>query len=189
MAVSESTPDDKPARAESAADRHPPCPAREDPDPVATYGIDGSHAGDKEKPVASDTSDYEHDEGHDDEHGQEIDAASRGQGELTPGLALQKTATSRPQSRYAASFAHTDIIPRAQRRGLLGRFAIVPEVERPYEYKNGTKWTITAVVALAAAAAPMGSGIFLRERLAPILCGCKFRPLTRASSCPPFHVS
>ncbi len=174
MAVSESMPDDKPARTESVADRHPPCPAGGAPDPVATYGIDGSHAGDREKPLPSDTSDYEHDEGHDDEHadehGQDTAATGRGQGEPHgPGLALQKTATGRPQSRYAASFAHTDIIPRAQRRGLLSRFAVVPEVERPYEYKNGTKWIITAVVALAAAAAPMGSGIFLRERPCPYL--------------------
>jgi len=55
------------------------------------------------------------------------------------------------------------IVPRSRRRGLLGRFAcIIPEVERPYEYKNSTKWFITFIIALAAAAAPMGSAIFLR---------------------------
>ncbi|TVY29592.1 MFS transporter [Lachnellula hyalina] len=54
------------------------------------------------------------------------------------------------------------IVPRSRRRGLLGRFAcIIPEVERPYEYKNSTKWFITFIIALAAAAAPMGSAIFL----------------------------
>ncbi|RDL38011.1 MFS general substrate transporter [Venustampulla echinocandica] len=53
------------------------------------------------------------------------------------------------------------IVPRSKRRGLLGRFALVPEVERPFDYKRSTKWFITAVVALAAAAAPMGSAIFL----------------------------
>ena len=56
------------------------------------------------------------------------------------------------------------VVPRSSRRGLLGRFAfIIPEVERPYEYKNSTKWFITLIVALAAAAAPMGSAIFLRR--------------------------
>jgi hypothetical protein len=55
------------------------------------------------------------------------------------------------------------IIPRSKRRGLLGRFAIIPEVERPHDYGNGTKWAITAIVALAAAAAPVGSAIFYRK--------------------------
>lgn len=55
------------------------------------------------------------------------------------------------------------IVPRSKRRGLLGKFAIVPEVERPYDYKNSTKWTITAAISLATAAAPMGSSIFYRE--------------------------
>jgi hypothetical protein len=56
------------------------------------------------------------------------------------------------------------VVPRSKRRGLLGNFAfIIPEVERPYEYKNSTKWFITLIIALAAAAAPMGSAIFLRR--------------------------
>lgn len=55
------------------------------------------------------------------------------------------------------------VVPRSRRRGLLGRFAfVIPEVEKPYEYKRSTKWFITLIVALAAAAAPMGSSIFLR---------------------------
>ncbi|KAL2073646.1 hypothetical protein VTL71DRAFT_10972 [Oculimacula yallundae] len=53
------------------------------------------------------------------------------------------------------------IVPRAKRRGLLARFTVIPEVERPYEYKNSTKWFITFQVAIAAAAAPMGSAILL----------------------------
>ncbi|PHH66946.1 hypothetical protein CDD81_5298 [Ophiocordyceps australis] len=52
------------------------------------------------------------------------------------------------------------VVPRSSRRGLCGRFAIVPEVERPYDYKASTKWGITATIALAAMAAPMGSSIF-----------------------------
>jgi hypothetical protein len=51
-----------------------------------------------------------------------------------------------------------------RRRGLLARFAfLVPEVERPYEYSDKTKWTITGIVALAGSASPLGSAIFYRE--------------------------
>jgi hypothetical protein len=55
------------------------------------------------------------------------------------------------------------IVPRSERRGLLGRFTIIPEVGRPYDYRNSTKWLITLIVALAATAAPLGSAIFFRE--------------------------
>ncbi len=55
------------------------------------------------------------------------------------------------------------IVPRHKRRGLLGRLALIPEVDRPYDYKTSTKWLITLIVALAAAAAPIGSAIFLRK--------------------------
>lgn len=55
------------------------------------------------------------------------------------------------------------IVPRSKRRGLFGRLAIIPEVDNPYDYKRSTKWLITLIVALAAAAAPMGSAIFLRK--------------------------
>jgi hypothetical protein len=70
----------------------------------------------------------------------------------------------RPRSSRASSiFSRSrSVIPRAERRGILGRLAIIPEIERPFDYKNKTKWAITAIIALAAAAAPMGSGIFYR---------------------------
>jgi hypothetical protein len=55
------------------------------------------------------------------------------------------------------------IVPRCKRRGLFGRFSIVPEVDRPYDYSNRTKWGITATISAATAAAPMGSSIFYRE--------------------------
>src|SRR6187402_492949 len=45
------------------------------------------------------------------------------------------------------------IVPRAKRRGLLARLTVIPEVERPYDYKRSTKWFITFQVAIAAAAA------------------------------------
>jgi hypothetical protein len=72
-----------------------------------------------------------------------------------PQLSKSKSSSvrSRPQS----------IIPRSERRGLLARFTIIPEVERPYDYKRSTKWLITLQIALAAAAAPMGSAILLRK--------------------------
>jgi len=55
------------------------------------------------------------------------------------------------------------VIPRDKRRGLLARFTLIPEVENPKDYSRGTKWTLTAFVALAAAAGPMASAIFMRE--------------------------
>ena len=55
------------------------------------------------------------------------------------------------------------IVARNKRRGLLARFALIPEVNRPYDYPRRTKWLITLIVALAGAAAPIGSAIFLRE--------------------------
>jgi len=53
-------------------------------------------------------------------------------------------------------------VPRSARRGLFGRFTILAEVEEPKHYGRRTKWFITFIVALAAAAAPMGSAIFFR---------------------------
>ncbi|KIW69197.1 hypothetical protein PV04_05088 [Phialophora macrospora] len=52
-------------------------------------------------------------------------------------------------------------VPRAERRGLFARFSLTAEVTDPYDYKNSTKWLITFVVAVAAAAAPVGSAIIL----------------------------
>lgn len=71
---------------------------------------------------------------------------------------------SQPVSRRVSIFARTAaIVPKSEQRGLLARFTIIPEIESPYEYTNKTKWIITAVVAMAAAGAPMGSGIFYRK--------------------------
>jgi hypothetical protein len=60
-------------------------------------------------------------------------------------------------------------VPRSQRRGLLGRFTLVAEVQDPYDYSNKLKWFITFIVAFAAAAAPMGSSIFFRTSLSHTL--------------------
>lgn len=67
------------------------------------------------------------------------------------------------------------VVPRSKRRGLLAKFAIIPEVERPYDYKNSTKWLITLLVALAAAAAPMGSSIFFRGCLLSLSCPLRLK--------------
>ncbi|KAF7940719.1 uncharacterized protein EAE97_006905 [Botrytis byssoidea] len=52
------------------------------------------------------------------------------------------------------------IVPLLKRRGLLELLTIIPEVEHPKAYKNGTKWFITFIVAVAGAAVPLGSAIF-----------------------------
>lgn len=66
---------------------------------------------------------------------------------------------SRTSSRQSRALA---VVPRSKRRGLFAQVAIMPEVENPYDYKNSTKWTITAIIGLAGAAAPFGSSIFYR---------------------------
>lgn len=72
----------------------------------------------------------------------------------------------RSRSRASTTRSRTlNVIPRSQRRGLLGRFAVVPEVDRPYDYKNSTKWGITLTIAVATAAAPLGSSIFYRTQV------------------------
>jgi hypothetical protein len=48
-----------------------------------------------------------------------------------------RPATTRASSTFSRSAA---VVPRNQRRGLLARFAIIPEVERPYDYTNKTKY-------------------------------------------------
>jgi multidrug resistance protein len=53
------------------------------------------------------------------------------------------------------------LIPRTQRRGLLARFTLIPEVENPYHYTRKTKWFLTFIVAFCAMAAPMGSAIVM----------------------------
>lgn len=54
-------------------------------------------------------------------------------------------------------------VPRAKRRGLLGKFSIVAEVGEPKDYPRRTKWFITFVVGMAALAAPLGSTIIFRK--------------------------
>ncbi|KAI1773363.1 major facilitator superfamily transporter multidrug resistance [Hypoxylon cercidicola] len=86
---------------------------------------------------------------------------------LTPnGIPVdEEAATATPAARVRSQASSTrsrplSIVPRLKRRGLLAQLTLVPEVDRPYDYPNKVKWAITAFVALAACAAPMGSAIF-----------------------------
>lgn len=74
----------------------------------------------------------------------------------------ERQPTQRSKSRASSVRSRPlSIVPRNKRRGLLGKLALLPEVDRPYDYKRSTKWLITLIIALAAAAGPMGSSIFL----------------------------
>ena len=94
----------------------------------------------------------------------------------SPGPALDGGVLGEPirvvdeaQSRRAPSRASSArskplvVVPPSKRRGLFGRFTIVPEVEQPYDYPTATKWWITVVISIATAGAPMGSSIFYRK--------------------------
>ncbi|KAI2473142.1 major facilitator superfamily transporter multidrug resistance [Annulohypoxylon bovei var. microspora] len=75
--------------------------------------------------------------------------------------AAATTSTDRARSQASSARSRSlSIVPRLKRRGFLAQLTLIPEVERPYEYPNKVKWTITAFIALAACAAPMGSAIF-----------------------------
>lgn len=52
-------------------------------------------------------------------------------------------------------------VPRNERRGLLARFCVFAEITNPYDYTRREKWLITLIVAVAGAAAPMGSSLVL----------------------------
>lgn len=91
---------------------------------------------------------------------------------LTPNgiLVDEEAAATVPMGRVRsqASSARSkplSIVPRLKRRGFLAQLTLIPEVERPYDYPNKVKWTITVFIALAACAAPMGSAIFYRKRI------------------------
>jgi multidrug resistance protein len=64
-------------------------------------------------------------------------------------------------SRTTSVLPDAILVPRTQRRGLLARFTLIPEVENPYHYTRKTKWFLTFIVAFCAMAAPMGSAIVM----------------------------
>lgn len=54
------------------------------------------------------------------------------------------------------------VVHRLKRRGLFGQLTLLAEIEKPKTYPRNRKWFITFIVAVAGAAAPMGSSIFFR---------------------------
>ncbi|RMZ82291.1 hypothetical protein DV738_g1879, partial [Chaetothyriales sp. CBS 135597] len=52
-------------------------------------------------------------------------------------------------------------VPASKRRGLFARFALVAEVTDPRDYPDSTKWFLVGIIAIAAAAAPVGSAIIM----------------------------
>lgn len=77
--------------------------------------------------------------------------------------------SSVPPNRQGSIRRQAIKVPRAKRRGLLGRFSIIAEVEEPKDYPRRTKWFITFVVGIAALAAPLGSTIIFRKSPACVL--------------------
>ncbi|KAF7197839.1 MFS transporter OpS2 [Pseudocercospora fuligena] len=92
----------------------------------------------------------------DEEHAHDHQVPSR----RTPSR-IQSQTRSRGQS--SARSVRRDAVPvsRSERRGLLARFCLMDEVTNPYDLSRKKKWIVTAIVALAGAAAPMGSSIVL----------------------------
>lgn len=70
----------------------------------------------------------------------------------------------RTQSRVSSTRSRAlSVVPRSKRRGLFGSLTLVPEIANPPDYKSSTKWSLVFIVALATAAAPLGSTIMYRE--------------------------
>lgn len=63
------------------------------------------------------------------------------------------------------------VVPRSERRGLLGSFSLIPEITNPRDYGNETKWAMTVIVSFAAVTSSTGSSIFYREYLCLCLSG------------------
>ncbi|KAK1530760.1 major facilitator superfamily transporter [Colletotrichum costaricense] len=94
----------------------------------------------------------------------DADADSEGDGEVEgedgdPSAAGDAPARTRSRASSTRSRA-LSIVARSKRRGFLAQLTTIPEVDNPYHYTNKTKWTITLIIALAAAVSPMGSSIF-----------------------------
>jgi len=83
--------------------------------------------------------------------------------QVEPAHSIDRPRSARPQppSRSSSIYREAIKVPRGERRGLLARVTVIAEVDEPKDLANKTKWMITAVVAIAAAAAPMGSSIIL----------------------------
>ena len=75
--------------------------------------------------------------------------------------ASAKPAPPTTLSRTTSVLPDAVIVDRKRRRGLFGRFTLIPEVENAHHYARRTKWFITVIVAFCAMAAPMGSAIVM----------------------------
>lgn len=116
-----------------------------------------------EHPGVSTSPDDDEKKGRDDEDSIHSEHSHTSLGSIEP-IPEEKEPAQRSKSKSSSVRSRPlSIVPRHKRRGLLGKLALIPEVDRPYDYKRSTKWMITMIVALAAAAAPIGSAIFLRE--------------------------
>ena len=76
-------------------------------------------------------------------------------------VATPHRSRSRAQSSTRSIQKDAVVVPRGERRGLFANLAVIAEVTEPHDYTRKRKWMITFVVAVAAAAAPMGSSIIL----------------------------
>ncbi|RKL48630.1 hypothetical protein BFJ72_g1529 [Fusarium proliferatum] len=77
-----------------------------------------------------------------------------------------RRSTRRAQSRASSARSRAlSVVPRSKRRGLFAKLTLVPEIAYPPDYKNSTKWFLTGIIALATAAAPLGSTIVYRKSL------------------------
>ncbi|KAK5127178.1 hypothetical protein LTR85_008539 [Meristemomyces frigidus] len=76
-------------------------------------------------------------------------------------VATPHRSRSRAQSSTRSVRRQAVKVPRAERRGLFARLSTIAEVTDPYDYSRRMKWTVTFIVALAGAAAPMGSSLVL----------------------------
>lgn len=74
----------------------------------------------------------------------------------------QQFPAARREASVQSRAVSVKVVPRSERAGLLGRFAILYEAEEPRNYPRKIKWFITLWIALAAVTAPMGSSIILR---------------------------
>ncbi|KAJ3501024.1 hypothetical protein NM208_g17021 [Fusarium decemcellulare] len=71
-----------------------------------------------------------------------------------------RRSAKRVQSRASSTRSRPlSIVPRSKRRGLFGSLTVVPEITYPPDYKSSTKWGLTFIIALATAAAPLGSTV------------------------------
>lgn len=122
---------------------------------------DSQHAADSHLEVDSKSRQRSVDE--DEEDDRHRDPTPEGPEGLNIGIPPEEGGLSRSHSRASSARSRPlVVVPRKERRGLFAQLALLPEVERPYDYSRKTKWMITAIVAAAATTGPLGSNILYR---------------------------